>query len=433
MNESVPEVPHSASDAALIEAVRRGDTGAYGLLYERHLGAARRAATALAPTHAEREDLVAEAFTRVLRVLRSGHGPTDEFRAYLLVTMRNTAINAHRRNGAVSPYADVPETPMVSSGVDPVGNRLHAEVAAEAFASLPERWRTVLWHTEVEGKTPVAVARILGMTPNGVAALAYRAREGLRRAYLQQHLVTATNSECRAVSGQLAGWVRQGISAAKMRRVTAHLNRCPRCRGLASDLVELNQELPAIATLLVLAAPVAAALTSSVTVASALSAVKATVTATAWKLGTAALIATTAVTVVATDPLTTPADDDRGVSVTTPGPLPPPPTRTTGEIQGQNGSSQPAAPGGTATDAAVPDGSTETGTAVPETASSAPMTGAEERQPAPDAEAEAKEAKKAEKAEKKAAKQEEKAEKKAAEQEARAEAKEAKKAAKNAR
>ena len=56
---------------------------------------------------------------------------------------------------------------------------------ARAFASLPERWQAVLWHTEIEGARPADVAPLLGLTANGVAALAYRAREGLRQAYLQ--------------------------------------------------------------------------------------------------------------------------------------------------------------------------------------------------------------------------------------------------------
>jgi len=38
----------------------------------------------------------------------------------------------------------------------------------------------VLWHSEIEGARPAEVASLLGLTANGVAVLAYRAREGLR-------------------------------------------------------------------------------------------------------------------------------------------------------------------------------------------------------------------------------------------------------------
>lgn len=63
-------------DAVLIEAVRGGDVAAYGRLYDRHYVAARRVAAAIAADAAERDDLIAEGFTRVLRILRSGRGRT---------------------------------------------------------------------------------------------------------------------------------------------------------------------------------------------------------------------------------------------------------------------------------------------------------------------------------------------------------------------
>jgi hypothetical protein len=41
---------------------------------------------------------------------------------------------------------------------------------------------------------------LLGLSANSVAALAYRAREGLRQAYLQMHLSGAVRDECRPVA-----------------------------------------------------------------------------------------------------------------------------------------------------------------------------------------------------------------------------------------
>lgn len=229
-------------DVALIEAVRCGDVAAYGVLYERHRGAARRFAVALTATSAERDDVIAEAFTQVLRVLRAGGGPTEKFRPYLFTTMRNTVIGWRRRDAAVSVVADVPDRRLVTNGDEAMGRRLHATVAADAFATLPDRWRAVLWRTEIEGESPVQVAPRLGMTPNGVAALAYRAREGLRRAYLEQHLPAVQSRTCRTVVSQLAVWIRRGTPITA-RRITVHLERCPDCRELATDLTQLNHEL----------------------------------------------------------------------------------------------------------------------------------------------------------------------------------------------
>ncbi|HEV2779286.1 MAG TPA: sigma-70 family RNA polymerase sigma factor [Actinophytocola sp.] len=312
MTEALEQVPHGPSDAALIAAVRRGETNAYGVLYERHLSAAKRAAACLSSTAAEREDLVAEAFTRVLQILRSGRGPSEEFRPYLLVTMRHLAINAARRTPATALFADLPDNYLPPAPDDPVVSRLHGNDAASAFACLPERWRLVLWHTEIEGETPADIAPVLGMTPNGVAALAYRAREGLRLAYLRQHLPPVERRECRAATAKLAGWVRQSLSVPQQRKISAHLARCPRCRELADGLERLNGELRSILAPIVLGAPFAAAYLNGSVLGTAssglagtmswLSTVKASVSALAAQAGAAAAIAAvTAVTVVASD------------------------------------------------------------------------------------------------------------------------------------
>lgn len=345
MTEALERPTDGPSDAALIGAVRRGDTSAYGLLYRRHLGAARRASTCLAATAVEREDLVAEAFTRVLRVLRTGRGPTEEFRPYLLVTMRNAAINTTRRGPWMSLYADLPDAYLRPAGDDPFSARLHVDVAATAFASLPERWRMVLWHTEIEGETPADIAPMLGMSPNSVAALAYRAREGLRQAYLQAHLPSVDRRDCRATVDKLAGWVRRNTSPVTMRRITMHLDRCPRCRELATGLVKINDELRGVLAPIVLGTPFAvaylqASALSSATSASALaaasasasaatgvsgatasavSAVKTAVLAAACKVGAvAAIAASTAITVVASQPAHPPEDGTAPVAA--PGP-----------------------------------------------------------------------------------------------------------------
>jgi RNA polymerase sigma factor (sigma-70 family) len=242
VTEAVAGAADGRGDPELIEAVRRGDANAFGVLYERHLAAARRAAVGLVSTAAEREDLVAEGFTRVLRALRAGRGPVDEFRPYLLVTMRNAVISNARRGRDVVLYGQEPRYEMS----DPLGNRAHAAVAADAFASLPERWRIVLWHTEVEGESPAEIAPLLDMSPNSVSALAYRAREGLRQAYLEQHLPAVADRDCRATVSRLTAWVRRGRSPRAMRRVSAHLAVCASCRERAATLTRINKELPGV-------------------------------------------------------------------------------------------------------------------------------------------------------------------------------------------
>lgn len=324
--------PDLKSDAELIAAVRDGHTSAYGVLYERHLHAAKRAASCLAHSTAEREDLVADAFTRVLRALRDGGGPNEEFRAYLLVTMRNAAISGSR-GAAVSLYADVPETYLPRPGGDPVLNKWDAMTAAAAFASLPERWRTVLWHTEVEEETPAEIAPLLGMRPNGVAALAYRAREGLRQAYLRAHLNEVEGRECRATVAKLAGWVRKSVPVPLGRKISKHLAVCADCRARADTLTRVNQELRASVAPVLLGAAFAAAYAPVAGATSGTAGAVAMKTLMA-KVAVAIAIAATAVTTVASSPEIALSDPLQVPGMSNP-------TATTDSIEGPRGSHAP--------------------------------------------------------------------------------------------
>ena len=113
---SVATSVEAPSDAELISAVRGGDVDAYGTLFERHVEAARRLARQLVPA-GDAEDLVSEAFVKVLGVLQRGGGPDVAFRAYLLTVGaappgrplpgRGPAPH-HRRHGGVRPGRAVP-------------------------------------------------------------------------------------------------------------------------------------------------------------------------------------------------------------------------------------------------------------------------------------------------------------------------------------
>ena len=321
------ETLEQMADAELIAAVRQGDVAAFGALYERHLSAAKRAAACLARTHTEREDLVAEAFTRVLRMLREGRGPDEEFRPYLLVTLRNAAIHSAVRGTAVSLYADVPDAFVAEDYVDPVIDRWNAGVAVNAFASLPERWRMVLWHTEVEKESPAEVAPLLGMRPNSVAALAYRAREGLRQAYLRMHVPGPPRPECVPTVNKLAGYVRHSVPPPLTRKIRRHLDRCQDCRARADVLSKVNAEIAGVLGPLVLGAPLAAAYlqtpVTAVTAAVAASAAADTGLATGvlamktsvLKAGAAVLVAATAATTTAATPVVSPPADPAPIRV----------------------------------------------------------------------------------------------------------------------
>ncbi|NUR88892.1 MAG: sigma-70 family RNA polymerase sigma factor, partial [Nonomuraea sp.] len=231
------------SDADLLKQVREGDAAAYGQLYERHVAAARALARQLARGESEVEDVVAEAFTKILDLVGRGGGPESGFRTYLLTVVRRTVYDRHRiesrqvTTGEIELYD--PGVPFV----DPALVGLERSLISRAFLSLPERWRAVLWHTEVEKCRPAEVAPMLGLSANGVAALAYRAREGLRQAYLQMHLRTAPPHDCRPVLGKMGAYVRGGLARRDSRAVDEHVSDCEECHGVLLELTDVNRGL----------------------------------------------------------------------------------------------------------------------------------------------------------------------------------------------
>ncbi|WP_187281583.1 zf-HC2 domain-containing protein [Nonomuraea sp. C10] len=233
------------SDAYLLHAVRGGDATAYGQLYERHVAAARALAGQLVYGEAEVEDVVAESFTRVLDHVGRGGGPASAFRTYLLIVVRRTVHDRTRVTGEI----ELSDTAMPA---DPASARLEGSLIAQAYLSLAERWRAVLWHTEVENARSADVAPLLGLSANGVSALAYRAREGLRQAYLQLYLTGSPPPECKAVIGKLGAYVRGGLTRRDSRSVDEHVRDCPNCHTVLRELTDVNRGLRTVIGPLVL-------------------------------------------------------------------------------------------------------------------------------------------------------------------------------------
>jgi RNA polymerase sigma factor (sigma-70 family) len=235
--------PHQPSDPELITAVRAGDLDSFGPLYSRHVQAARRLARGLARDRSEVDDLVAEAFARLLGALRAGGGPDLALRAYLLTTVRNLFYDRRKYDSRVRVTDDLSRHDVWVPFEDTAEQRLEWTLVARAFARLPERWQTVLWHTQVEGESPAAVAQTLGLTPNGVAALAYRARERLRQNYLREHVTTTPTEQCRSIVDRLGGFIRNGLSGRDSTAVDEHLSGCRRCHVLFLELGDVNASL----------------------------------------------------------------------------------------------------------------------------------------------------------------------------------------------
>lgn len=249
--------PDTPSDAALITAVRGGDTDAYGELFARHVDAARRLARSLS-SDGEADDLVSEAFAKVLVVLQRGEGPDTALRPYLLTALRRLHLDRVRAVARTRPTDDIAAYDEGEAFHDTVVAGFESGAAARAFASLPERWQMVLWHLEVEGQQPAEVAPLLGISANSVSALGYRAREGLRQAFVTMHAQDADDERCAVTRAKLGAFVRNDVSKRDGAAIEEHLRDCRECAAIYLELVEVNSELRVLLAPIVLGGAAAA-------------------------------------------------------------------------------------------------------------------------------------------------------------------------------
>jgi RNA polymerase sigma factor (sigma-70 family) len=231
------------SEEELLDRAREGDRSAFGTLYLRHRDAARKVAGMCASSAADAEDAVAEGFARVFAALPRMAGRQIAFRPYLLTCVRNAATDRLRRERRIDLREQMPETPGSAQADDMALLGLERNLVGEALQALPARWRTVLWLTEVEGLSPAEVSRRIGIKPNAVAALAYRARKGLREAYLQAHLKAEASEDCRATVSRLGNYVRGDLAEKDRLAVQAHLDTCAKCRCRRDELTDVNATL----------------------------------------------------------------------------------------------------------------------------------------------------------------------------------------------
>ncbi|WOQ16068.1 sigma-70 family RNA polymerase sigma factor [Raineyella sp. W15-4] len=245
--QKADEHDEDAGEQKLIRLARHGDERAFEALFRSHHAGALRYAAHISST-LDPEDLVAEAFARVWSAFRGGGGPEQVFGPYLRTTIRNVATTAATRNREDPLEEDRLEygirrnAQVADDGFS--GAMAEHEVVATAFNALPARWRSVLWMIDVEGRPTSDVAKDLGMSANGTAALTKRARNGLSRAWLQAHVDRRSEApDCQWALDRIGGFVRRALSSPQEARVRTHLDQCRECAGAAHRLAHLATSL----------------------------------------------------------------------------------------------------------------------------------------------------------------------------------------------
>jgi DNA-directed RNA polymerase specialized sigma24 family protein len=244
MSEPAESASHAlpSSDAELIKAVASGNAAAYATLHERHIAAARILARRVTPGFAVAEEVLSETFARLRGVLRSGDGPAEALRPFLLTAVRRVAKERPGEAGGAGTGDEIASLgdPLL---VDPEAAELASARLALAFSALAERQRAALWHTEIEQADPAEVAILLGLTADGVAGLRDQARAGLQQAYLRQYASDLLRDDCKAAAGRLDQHLANTTRGADEAMVQRHLRGCRECRAVAIELAACGRSL----------------------------------------------------------------------------------------------------------------------------------------------------------------------------------------------
>ncbi len=193
-------------------------------MYERHRPALRRqAARLLYASGHDPEDVLQDVFLRVHGALRSGVVPLEP-RPWLLRLVHNACVDELRR-ARTRPLGDVEldGVPSIAPLLpDELARRAEARALLGDIHRLPDRQRSVLVMSAIEGLSHEEVAGRLSTTVETTRSLLARARENLRRT------AAARETACHAVCDALDEAAAAGVRASEVAR--RHLWSCTDCR-----------------------------------------------------------------------------------------------------------------------------------------------------------------------------------------------------------
>jgi len=177
MPVSDPPIPFP-DDAALMSAVARGDHSAFAELIRRHQGTAWRLACRFLGDRAEAEDIVQEAFLRILGAA-ARYRPDAAFRTYLHTVVGRLCLDHARRRRPEYP-GEVPDCPTAAPGPSEMLEAAEQRAAVRrALDDLPPKQRLAFLLQQDEGMGYAAIGQVLGVSTRAVEGLVRRAREGL--------------------------------------------------------------------------------------------------------------------------------------------------------------------------------------------------------------------------------------------------------------
>ena len=224
-------------------------------LYRQHVGDVYRYTYAVLGNHADAEDVTQTTFVNALRALERGETPREPSHWLLAIAhnlVRQRWRQAANRPAMVELVHDVPDE-------GPDEEDVQLDELVRALQRIPPSQREALVMRELEGRSYVEIAELLGLTTGALETLLFRARRSLAEEI--ENLVTCQSAEL-ALSKQSDG----RLSRKERKRLDEHLAECPSCAAFAKTQARQRRAFKGLAMLPV---PVGLALFRDVPAASA--------------------------------------------------------------------------------------------------------------------------------------------------------------------
>ena len=160
----------------------KGDTAAFGALYDRYVEAVYRYVYYRVRNDADAEDLVSDVFMRALRAIPR-YEPRVAFLAWLYRIARNAVIDRARRSRTQISFEDALAHPGVDQIVEPEQTILalsDKESVRAALTKLTPLQQEVIVLRFVEGFSTQEIADLVGKREGTVRGIQFRALEALR-------------------------------------------------------------------------------------------------------------------------------------------------------------------------------------------------------------------------------------------------------------
>ena len=232
-----------ATDAQLLEQLRKGDPQAIEQLLARHEQKIYRFGLRMCGNEDDARDVLQETLLAAFKNLDTFRGDA-QLSTWLYQVARSFCIKQRRRHeGEPARHESMEgaEVGAVASDTSPPDARAHAaevgHVIEAALNSLQQEQREAIVLRDVEGLSAEEAAEVVGVSVAALKSRLHRARLELRQS---MSAVLDDDREaglgCPELRDELAAYAASEIDQAACLQIEAHLQKCPRCAAACDSL-----------------------------------------------------------------------------------------------------------------------------------------------------------------------------------------------------